>query len=218
MRYIVFAFLLVAVVVVSLAGFRGSTSRRPPLEIFPDMDRQPKLRPQTGSGFFADGLSSRPPVPGTVARGSPWPDWPLYTGRISGQTNFVELNPLPVSAQLLARGRERYQIHCAPCHGAQGDGKGITTRYGMTVIADLHDVTSRRVVQQPDGELFHTITHGKGLMHGYGAHIAIEDRWAIIAYVRALQRSRLGTVEDVPAALRTQLPGVTPAGSPPPIP
>src|SRR5258708_37863908 len=115
MRYVLLLFALSAVMVVAIAGKRGERSRRPPIEIFPDMDRQPKLRPQTVNAFFKDRLSSQLPVPGTVARGSPYEDNPVNTGRIPGTTNFVATIPLPVTAQLLARGQERFNINCAPC-------------------------------------------------------------------------------------------------------
>lgn len=202
MRYFVIGWFLLVVIGVSVAGFRGGMSRRPPIEVFPDMDRQPKLRPQTGNAFFADGLSSQLAVPFTVARGAAWEDTPVNTGRVAGTTNFVEVNPVPVTAQAMARGRERFEINCAPCHGRLGDGKGITTKYGMTIIANLHDP---RIVRQPDGEIFHTISNGKNQMQGYGANIEISDRWAIIAYLRALQLSRLGAIEDVPPAEQAAL-------------
>src|SRR5438105_8458871 len=110
MKYFYLAFLLAIVAVVSLAGFRGSLSRKPPIEIFPDMDRQPKIRPQTSSHFFADGMGSRMPVQGTVARGSHYEDIPLNTGHVPNSTNFVEINPLPVSELVMARGQERFSI------------------------------------------------------------------------------------------------------------
>jgi mono/diheme cytochrome c family protein len=188
-----------------VAGKRGDMSRRPPIELFPDMDRQPKLRPQAANSFFQDGLSSQQPIAGTIARGSAWQDSPENTGRIPGTTNFVATIPVPVTQQLLARGQQRFNINCAPCHGTQGDGKGVTTKFGMTVIADLHDVQARKVPQQSDGELFNTISNGKLLMQGYAANVTIADRWAIIAYVRALQRSHLGLMDDVPAAERANV-------------
>jgi len=202
MRYFLAGFALLVALVVSVAGFRGSMTRKPPLEVFPDMIRQPKVRPQTGSEFFANQLNSRLPVVGTVARGAAYEDIPLNTGFVTGTTNFVELNPLPVSAELLARGRDRFAITCLPCHGAQGDGKGITTKYGMVVIANLHDP---RIVKMADGEIFQTVSQGKNLMQGYAANITQKDRWAIIAYVRALQLSRLGSLDDVPAEHRAAL-------------
>ena len=155
---------------------------------------------------------------GTVARGSAWEETAENTGKIPGAafpgtTNWVPTIPVPVTQQLLARGQQRYNINCSPCHGAQGDGKGITTKLGMTVIADLHDATTRKVPQQADGEIFNTLSYGKGLMGGYAANITIPDRWAIIAYVRALQRSHLGTIDDVPADRRAELTRPLPAGA-----
>jgi mono/diheme cytochrome c family protein len=102
---------------------------------------------------------------------------------------------------LLERGQQRYQINCLPCHGPLGDGKGITSKFGMSGMANFHD---QRLVNMPDGEIFNTITHGKNLMGPYGANVVVEDRWAIIAYVRALQRSQLASVEDVPEDKRSQ--------------
>ena len=202
MRYFVVYFFLFCIAIVSVAGFRGSMSRKPPIELFPDMDRQPKLRPQAHNNFFADHHSSRLPVAGTVARGSAYADIPENTGRIPGTTNFVELLPVPVTEALLKRGQERYGIYCSPCHGAAGDGKGITSKYNMVAMANFHE---KRLVVMPDGEIFNTITHGKNTMGAYGSQIRIDDRWAIIAYVRALQRSRLATLDDVPPAMRTEL-------------
>jgi len=200
MRYFLLIFVLLGVLVVSVMGFRGSMSRKPPLEFFDDMDHQLKLHPQRTNDFFADNRSSRLPVAGTVARDSHFANTAVNTGLIPGTTNGVEVIPIPVTRQLLERGRERFQISCLPCHGALADGNGITKKYGMAVVANLHDP---RIVKLPDGEIFNTITHGKGLMGAYGANVAPEDRWAIIAYVRALQRSRLASVDDVPAEMQS---------------
>ena len=193
---------------VGILGFQGSTMRKPPFELFPDMDRQAKLRPQEPNHFFANGVSSQLPPAGTVARSQPiqtvngevyaFEDSPVNTGKISGTTNFVESNPLPVNEALLARGRDRFDIYCAPCHGRLGDGNGITKKIGvMPAVANLHD---KRIVEMADGEIFNTITHGKGLMGAAGPLVPTEDRWAIIAYVRALQLSWLGKTNDLPAA------------------
>ncbi len=212
MRYFLIGFVLLCLVVVSIAGLRGGKSRRPPIELFPDMDRQPKLRPQAHNSLFADQLSSRLPVEGTVPRSRPtvlegkeiypFEDNPLNTGRVPGTTNFVETIPLPVTEQLLTRGQQRYVINCAPCHGVSGDGKGITSKYSMLAMANFHDA---RLVKMPDGEIFNTITYGKNLMGGYGPNVTITDRWAIVAYVRALERSRLALLDDVPEAQRSSL-------------
>ena len=213
MRYFLLVLGVVVITVMVVAGKRGDMSRRPPIELFPDMDRQPKLRPQTGNSFFKDGLSSQQPIDGAIARGSAYQDTPENTGKIPGTTNWVQTIPVTVTAQVMARGRERYNISCSPCHGAQGDGKGITTKFGMAVIADLHDAAGRKVPQQSDGQLFGTISYGKGLMQGYASTLSISDRWAIVAYVRALQRSHLGTIDDVPADKRADVTKPLPPGA-----
>jgi len=217
MRYVIgfiLIFLAGMAAVVGIAGFRGHLSRKPPIEIFPDMNRQLKLRPQQPNDFFANGLSSQLPPPGTVARSEPiqtvtgpvypFEDAPVNTGRITGTTNFVATNPLPVTAKLLQRGRERFDIFCAPCHGGLGDGSGITKKLGlMPAVANLQD---KRIVEMTDGEIFNTIAHGKNLMGAYGPMVPVEDRWAIIAYLRALQLSQLGSPDDLPSAQRNALP------------
>jgi mono/diheme cytochrome c family protein len=202
MKYYFSVLFFVVLVIVSLAGFRGCASRRPPIEIFPDMVRQAKLRPQSPNSFFGDGLSSRQPLAGTVARNSPWQDVPENTGRITGSTNFVETIPVPVTRELMARGRERFQIYCAPCHNPIGDGNGIVTKYGILRAGNYHEP---RIVRMSDGELFNTISNGKNLMAAYGSQVPSEDRWAIIAYIRALQRARIASIDDVPTQDRAAL-------------
>ena len=146
--------------------------RSPPIELIPDMDRQPKLRPQTDNRFFADGLSSRKPVAGTVSRGQRYENNSYNTGRIPGSTNFVESIPAEITEAMMRRGQERFGIYCTPCHGAQGDGKGITTKYGMPPVASLHDHKARNLIAAPDGYLFEVITNGKNLMGQIGrAHV-----------------------------------------------
>ncbi|MGV3772848.1 MAG: c-type cytochrome [Verrucomicrobiales bacterium] len=199
MRYFLLGFLLVCALVVGFAGFRGEISRKPGIEVFPDMDRQPKIRPQKPSSFFADGKASRLPVEGTVARGSHFIESEFTTGMVAGTTNYVAWNPMQVTEQLMLRGKQRYDINCLPCHGAIGDGNGITKKFGMAVVANLHD---QRIVEMGDGEMFHVITHGRNLMGPYGPNVVVEDRWAIVAYVRALQLARLGSAQDLPEAQR----------------
>jgi mono/diheme cytochrome c family protein len=203
MRYFLLIFALCVGTVVGIAGRRGSFSRRPPIEIFPDMNRQPKLRPQTPDDFFGDGRSSRLPVPGTIAQeDTHYEDLPVNTGRVPGTTNFVETIPVPVTATLLARGQQRFNINCSPCHGQQADGNGVVKKLGLATVANLHD---KRIVELPDGEIFNTITYGKNTMGPYGANVTIEDRWAIISYLRALQLSQLGSIDDVPEPARAAL-------------
>ena len=202
MRYFFAIYILVIVGVVSVAGLRGSYSSKPPLEVFPDMDRQNKLRPQAANSFFANGQTSQLHVDGTIARGDAFQDIPFNTGTITGTTNFVASVPVTISKSLLERGRQRYDINCAPCHGTLGDGKGVTTLYGMVAVANFHDP---RLVKMSAGEIFNTITNGKNLMGPYGANIDIDDRWAIVAYLRALQRSRLAELDEIPEEERAAL-------------
>jgi hypothetical protein len=209
MRYIISILLIGAAIgaaVFGMLGWQGRLMRQPPFELFPDMDRQAKLRPQEPNHFFANGVSSQLPPAGTIARSQPietvsgevyrFEDSPVNTGRIAGTTNFVETNPLIVDEALLKRGRERFDIYCSPCHGRTADGNGITKKIGvMPAVANLHD---KRIVEMADGEIFNTISNGKGLMGAYGPLIPTEDRWAVIAYLRALQLSWLETTNDLP--------------------
>ena len=219
MRYFLLILALAVLAVIVLAGKRGSLSPRRPIEVFVDMRRQPKLRPQHPSAFFADGLTSQLPVAGAIARDDPYEDSPLDSGKIPGTTNWVQTIPMPVTAELMARGQERFDIYCAACHGATGEGKGAPAKFGMAIIANLHDNSGRKIPQQPDGQIFNTITYGLNLMGAYGGLISVEDRWAIIAYLRALEWSRLASLEDVPADHRDELtkplpPTATPAPAP----
>ena len=213
MRYFLAILAVSVLATVGVLGLRGSHFRKPPLYIFPDMERQPKLRPQTANAFFDNSMSSRLPVAGTIAQSQPiqvgdklvyaWQDSPVTTGRITGTTNYLELNPLPITDELLQRGEQVFNINCAACHSKLGDGNGVPKRIGaMAVVANLHD---KRIVELTDGELFNTVSYGKGLMQGYAANIGIQDRWAAIAYLRALQLSRLGSLDEVPEALRGTL-------------
>ncbi len=202
MRYFFVILALIIASVASVAGFRGSLSRKPPLEVFPDMKRQPKLRPQKVSAFFADQRTSRLPVPGTVSTTALLEDTPLASGHIPGTTNYVETNPLPMSAELLDRGAKRYAIYCAPCHSPAGDGNGVITKYGLLRAGNYHEP---RIVRMADGEIFNTMTRGKNQMPSYASQVPVADRWAIIAYIRALERTRLATIEDVPAENRISL-------------
>ena len=203
MRYAYYALAFIVVAVVSLAGFRGCTSTRSPIELFDDMVRQPKYKAQGRSAFFADGRTDRPIPANTVARGDLQVDDHRYRGK-KADGSFARGFPaaLPVTHELMARGQERYTIYCAPCHGAVGDGQGITKAYGMTATPTYHD---DRLRQMAEGELFNTITNGKNTMMPYADKLPADDRWAVIAYLRALQRAQNGRIDDVPAAARAQL-------------
>lgn len=210
MRYFLALFALAVIGGVAVLGFRGDISRQPPrmAEIFSDLNIQPKLRPQTTTKFggFADGASSRPYPLGTVAQkvgfadNSTYKDDAYNTGKQGAA--FVEVNPVPVTSELVKRGHERFNIYCQPCHGAQGDGNGITKKLGMTTVANLHD---QRIVRLNDGEIFNTISYGKATMMGYAGNVPVGDRWAIVGYLRALQLSRLALQADVPAPVLEKL-------------
>ena len=159
------------------------------------MANQPKNRPLSPSEFFGDGRSERAPVENTVARGSIADDQ-LFVPKDSN--NF----PLPVDLDLLERGEERYNIFCTPCHGLQGDGNGMVAMRGMKRPPTYHQ---DRLRQAPNGYFYDNITNGFGQMLGYSAQIPPRDRWAIIAYIRALQLSRNAKVADLPAELREKL-------------
>lgn len=190
---------IAGVVGLAMLGLRGTRKIDPPIEIFPDMDRQAKYKSQQPSRFFADGRADRPPIPGTVPFGVPIDDPYRTTGKMGD--HWGDGIPLKVDRALIDRGQQRYAINCLPCHGALADGKGIVQQYNFNVIASLHQP---RILEMADGEIFNTITHGKGQMGAY-PHTTPEDRWAIIAYLRVLQKARNATIADVPAAERARL-------------
>ena len=163
---------------------RGSTSSRPPIHPNPNMDMQPKYRAQAASAFFYDGATMRPPVEGTVARGELFEDTVFYTG-LDEAGEFATQNPLSIDDAILARGEERYNIYCLPCHGGRGNGKGVLWERAQIAAADLREA---RLIEQSDGQMFDVITNGLGLMSGYKYPIPPRDRWAIIAFVRKLQQ------------------------------
>jgi hypothetical protein len=221
LRYFFAIFVLVVASVISLAGFRGQKTGLPPIEIFPDMKHQPKFQPQHPSGFFADGRSARQPVEGTVPQGynlrgrylqvsarnvtfkGGFTNDPGYysTGRLGEM--YGDGFPLPINGAVLERGEERFNINCAVCHGRTGAGNGIVQQIGSwATVANLMD---DRIRTMPDGQLFSTITNGKNTMGAYGPQIAVEDRWAIVAHIRALQRSQNGRIEDLTAEQKLAL-------------
>jgi len=165
-----------------------------------DMQDQPKFRPFRPTTFFADGRSQRPLVPGTVARGRLDEDVLLCRGTVDGKP--AEVFPFPVTAEVLARGRERYDIFCSPCHGRVGDGDGTVVERGMRRPESFH---SERMRKAPPGRIFDAITNGFGVQYDFADRIPVEDRWAIVAYVRALQRSQAASLADAPPEAREKL-------------
>jgi mono/diheme cytochrome c family protein len=164
------------------------------------MHDQPKYVPLRQSAFFGDERSARPLVPGTVARGQLRDDTLLYTGKVNNADATVF--PFAIDAKAMARGRERFDIYCAPCHGRTGQGDGMVVRRGYRRPPSIH---IDRLRESPPGHFFDVITNGFGAMPDYASQIDAEDRWAIVAYVRALQLSEHATIADVPAADRGRL-------------
>ncbi len=185
---------------VFLSSCANITTRKPPVEVFPDMDRQPKYKAQGSGSFFSDGRAERPPVPGTVAKGELNEAESFDTGLSGGI--YLGQNPLPMDAALLARGRQRYDIYCAPCHDRYGSGRGLVATRGAWLATNLH---SDHIKAMKDGELFSVVSEGRRTMPGYRMQMEARDRWAVVAYLRALQRASSGTIEDVPADLRRSL-------------
>jgi mono/diheme cytochrome c family protein len=167
-----------------------------------DMQDTPKAKTFRPSRFYADQMTARPLIAGTVPAAGLADDELLYNGTVGGRVATVF--PFPVTRQVLARGQERYNIFCSPCHGRLGDGDGMIVRRGFRRPPSYHTDRLRRA---PAGHFYDVITHGFGSMYDYAARVAPRDRWAIIAYIRALQLSQNATLADVPPQERTQLTG-----------
>ena len=165
-----------------------------------DMHDQPKFKPYAKSDFYADQRSARPLVEGTVARGHLNEDTLLVTGKVDGKPAAVF--PFAITKDVMDRGHERFDIYCSPCHSRTGMGDGMIVRRGYRKPPTFHQDRLRQV---PPGYIFDVITNGFGAMPDYAAQIPVPDRWAIVAYVRALQRSQQATLSDVPAADRARL-------------
>ncbi|CAA6679030.1 MULTISPECIES: cytochrome c [unclassified Lentimonas] len=215
MRIFLAIYVFAIVAAVSILGFRGSKSTKPPLEVFPDMDRQARYKPQAANAFFTDARDDRP-IPGnTVARGNFFNQAEVFSAEFDDTTlgdtvlnqgknadgSFVQKVPLEVNHALMAEGQEKFDIFCAVCHGAAGDGNGVTKPYGV-LAANYHDARLRDV---EDGYIFDVITNGKGLMLPFNGRISPDERWAIVAYLRALQLSQNANAKDLSDAQRTEL-------------
>lgn len=215
MKYFFLAYAIIAALVIGIFPTRGEKTAKTPIWMFPDMDNQDKLKAQKPDPFFADGVGSRQPVAGTQARGF-LPDGSTELGGIpeyefGGGVSYYETgviadhysNGMPEELGLTAenttaflrRGEEVFDINCMPCHGASGNGQGMAALFGVPGVANLQLETFGPAAY-PDGRLFETITHGKGNMSGYKHNIPLRDRWAVVAYVRALQASRTAPLSD----------------------
>ena len=216
MRVVIVVLALLTGVVVSLMGYQGTVSERRPFVIIPDMVVQPRYQAQGESRFFSDGRAMRSPPDGTVPfcgadyesdAGSPRENPDLlqeddryYRGK-QGSASVTTI-PVKLDRALLRRGQDRYEIYCLPCHGATGAGNGLMTQYGLVGVASITDEFHSLM---PVGEYFSVITNGKGRMPSYAPHVKVRDRWAIVAYVRALMRSQNAKISDVPELHRGQL-------------
>jgi hypothetical protein len=166
-----------------------------------EMHDQPRFETFERSPFFPDGMSARPQIAGTVAQGQLYEDALLYRGRVNGQhaTEF----PSPVTREMIVRGQDRFNIYCAPCHSKLGDGEGMIVQRGFRKPPSFH---IDRLRAAPVGHYFDVITNGFGAMTDYASRVAPADRWAIIAYIRALQLSQNARLEDVPPGQRGNIP------------
>ena len=214
-RNFLIGFILLSVIAIALLGFQGQHRQVTAIEFFGDMKRQDKVKFQKPSGFFADGRAARSPIDGTIPMGYDIPGHPMQNsevpkddissplGEFSAGTDYLNTGkmgdqwgtglPLPVTAELLQRGQKVFTINCAVCHGATGQGNGITSKYGLLGIANYHQDKYR---QMADGQVFNTITHGYNTMMAYG------DK---VTYIRALQKSQYARLADVPEDQRAAL-------------
>lgn len=186
---------------------RGRETTR--VQIVYDMDQQFYYEAQQPNPFFADGRGMRDQIEGTIARGGLMTDTALHMGQVEGDTLYVEAMPIEVTREVVDRGQDRFNIHCAPCHGLSGNGNGPVhqraTALGEGNWAPPTDLASQAVVDQPVGQIYHSIKYGIRTMPAYGPQISVEDRWAIVAYVRAIQASRGADFDDLPEAVKQQL-------------
>jgi mono/diheme cytochrome c family protein len=183
-----------AVAVLVAAAGLGTTACRQ------DMHDAPRYEPLEATTFFGNGSSERMPVANTVARGQLNEDRHLYEGVVDGKA--ADTFPMPVTAAVMARGQERFNVFCAPCHGRTGAGNGMIVQRGFRQPPSMHE---DRLRNAPVGYFFDVMTHGFGAMQDYSAQVPVADRWAIAAYIRALQASQRATIDDVPADRRADL-------------
>ncbi|HUY95582.1 MAG TPA: cytochrome c [Terracidiphilus sp.] len=188
------AVLLGATAILTIAGCRQ------------DMQNQPRMFPQRGTTFFADHRGARPQVVNTVARGELDQDSYFFTGVVKGPNGYREERDempaeVPVTMEVLKRGQERFNVYCTPCHSRVGNGLGEIVQRGYKPAANLHDQVR---MAQPLSHYFYVMTHGYGAMPDYSAQIEPQDRWAIAAYIRALQLSQNATTSDVPAGAQVE--------------
>ncbi len=187
--------------ILMIGCYQGSPSENPPIHLNPNMDNQPKYKAQAKSEFFEDGATMRMPAAGTIALGDIRADHVYYQGK-NADGSLVLKMPVEITLNLLQRGQERYNIYCAPCHDQTGSGQGIVVKKGFLPPPSFH---LDRLREAPDGHFFDVISHGIRNMPAYNHQIQVADRWAIVAYLRALQRSQNARKSDVPEELINQI-------------
>jgi mono/diheme cytochrome c family protein len=218
-RFLIYIFIVLVLLswipLALIARARVKPSPVPRFHFFQDMDVQPKVQAQSFSPIFADGRGMRPRIEGTVARGELYEDSHYATGKVmaDGAEQWAQGYPaeVEVTEAFIRRGKDRYDIFCATCHGHTGAGDGPIAqradkleagKWGWIPPTSLH---AESVVERENGHIYNTIANGIRTMPSYGGQIPVDDRWAIVAYVRALQLSRSAAIEDVPAELRDQI-------------
>ena len=196
----VIIFLFCAAIFIS-GCYRGRPSKKPPIHLVPDMDSQPRYDSQEESGYFEDAATMRLPVQGTIAIGQLNEDVAYYQGK-NNSGAFVRDMPVEITLPMLRRGQQRFNIYCTSCHSRIGDGNGIVVKKGYLPPPTFH---SERLRNVEDGHIFDVITNGIRNMPSHAHQIPVEDRWAIVAYIRALQKSQNATIDDVPVELREEI-------------
>jgi mono/diheme cytochrome c family protein len=194
---------LIPVCLVTLCACRSTVSEKPPVHLNQNMDFQERFDPQEANDFFADGRSMRRPVPGTVPRGFLREDVRFYEG-ISETGEPVRTAPIEITMEVLKRGQRQYNIYCAVCHGVAGDGLGpiMTGKFGYVPAPTYHSDALRA---ETDGYFYGAITNGIRTMPSYAQQVAVADRWAIVAYIRALQKSQSATEADIPESVLAEV-------------
>lgn len=190
-----------AALLLAAGCYQGQPSKQPPIHLNPNMDDQPKYQAQATSEFFENGQAMRLPIEGTVARGELKEDVVYYTGK-DARGNLVKNSPVEATLENLKRGRERFDIYCSPCHGRTGAGDGMVVKRGMFPPPTYHQ---ERLRDTADGHIFDVISNGIRNMPSYKSQVPVADRWAIVNYVRALQRSQNARATDVPEEVRKSL-------------
>lgn len=195
--------LVLIVMLISIGCGRETVSERTPIHLNPDMDHQPKYKAQAASNFFENGATMRPLEEGTIAQGWLREDAPYNTGK-NDNGEFVQTAPVEYTLERLKRGQERFNIFCAPCHSRVGDGKGMMAKeeYQYVTPPNFHSDSIRSF---PDGQIFDEISNGVRNMPSYKHQIPIDDRWSIVLYLRALQRSHNASLDDIPAGIREEV-------------